>query len=134
MIRGISELVLVVTDVARSTAFYRDVVGLTVERTPSDEWTWFILRPPPHPQRLALHKGSLLFEEHSPLPEGKRFGPVHFAFEVARDEVDSHLDRLRRASVPVHGPMRLEWMQATSWYFYDPDGNMLELWTPDVAH
>jgi len=29
------------------------------------------------------------------------------------------------------GPMRLEWMKADAYYFYDPDGNLLEWWTPD---
>lgn len=24
-----------------------------------------------------------------------------------------------------------EWMKASAYYFYDPDGNMLEFWSPD---
>jgi len=31
----------------------------------------------------------------------------------------------------VFGPVCLDWMQATSYYFYDPDGNLLESWSPN---
>ena len=127
---GIAELVLVVKDVTRATAFYRDVVGLTLQREPSDAWAWFIMGPPDRPQRLALHKGSLLFEEHSPRPEGKRWGPVHFAFQVDPDKLPEMLDRLRAAGVPIHGPTYFEWMNADSYYFYDPDDNLAEFWCP----
>jgi catechol 2,3-dioxygenase-like lactoylglutathione lyase family enzyme len=30
----------------------------------------------------------------------------------------------------VYGPVELEWMNAESYYFYDPDGNLLEFWSP----
>jgi catechol-2,3-dioxygenase len=31
----------------------------------------------------------------------------------------------------VYGPKRFDWMSAEAWYFYDPDGNLLEFWSPD---
>jgi catechol 2,3-dioxygenase-like lactoylglutathione lyase family enzyme len=71
-----------------------------------------------------------MFEEHSPHPEGERFGHVHFAFEVARDELDAAVGRVRSAGVEVYGPAQLDWMNAESYYFYDPDGNLLEFWSP----
>jgi catechol 2,3-dioxygenase-like lactoylglutathione lyase family enzyme len=33
----------------------------------------------------------------------------------------------------VYGPTEFEWMKARSYYFYDPDGNLLEFWSPDPA-
>ena len=129
--RGLSELVLVVEDVPASTRFYRDVVGLTLEHEPSDDWAWFWAGKPDEPQRIALHRGSLLFEDQSPSPGGARWGPVHFALEIARDELDGALDRVRKAGVEVYGPIDFDWMQARSYYFYDPDGNLLEFWSPD---
>ena len=128
---GLAELVLIVADVPASARFYKDVVGLTPEHEASDEWAWFWAGKEGARQRVALHRGSLLFEEHSPYPEGKRFGSVHFAFEVARDELDAAVDRVRKAGVEVHGPIEFEWMQAKSYYFYDLDGNLLEFWSPD---
>lgn len=129
--RSLSELVLLVRDVPRAAAFYRDLVGLVPARPPSDEWAWFWVGDPAHRQRLAVHKGPLLFEEFSPRPQGQRFGPVHFVLEVDRHELLPMIDRLRRAAIPVHGPQRLEWMSAESYYFYDPDDNLLEFWSPD---
>ena len=72
----------------------------------------------------------MLFEDQSPLPGGERWGPVHFAFEVPRDELDAAVDRVRQASVDVYGPVDFDWMQARAYYFYDPDANLLEFWSP----
>jgi len=129
--RGLAELVLIVEDVPKAARFYEEVVGLTVEHETSDEWAWFWAGRPGEPQRIALHKGSLLFEEHSPLPPGERFGRVHFAFDVARAELDGAVDRVRAAGIKVYGPVDFDWMNARSYYFYDPDGNLLEFWSAD---
>ena len=99
---GLAELVLIVDDVPRAAKFYREVVGLDPETPADDEWAWFFAGDDAKAQRIALHKGSLLFEEHSPHAPGHRLGNVH-------------------------------WMQATSYYFYDPDGNLLEFWSQDES-
>jgi catechol 2,3-dioxygenase-like lactoylglutathione lyase family enzyme len=130
--RGLAELVLIVEDVPASTRFYENVVGLTLENEPSDDWAWFWAGQEGKQQRLALHRGTLLFEGQSPHPEGERFGQVHFAFEVPRDDLDEAVARVRGAGVEVFGPVELQWMNAQSYYFYDPDGNLLEFWSPDV--
>jgi catechol 2,3-dioxygenase len=127
---GLAELVLIVEDVPASARFYEDVVGLTPENEASDEWAWFWAGREGVPQRVALHRGPLLFEEHSPYPEGERFGRVHFAFAVARDELATAVERVRKAGVDVYGPIEFEWMDADSYYFYDLDGNLLEFWSP----
>ena len=130
--RGFAELVLIVQDVPAAAGFYRDVVGLVPEHETSDEWAWFWAGEPGTPQRIALHRGSLLFEELSPFPEGERFGRVHFAFDVAREDLDESVERVRRAGVEVYGPVDFDWMQARSYYFYDLDGNLLEFWSPQA--
>ena|SRR2546426_12697203 len=126
---GLAELVLIVEDVPASARFYEDVVGLMLEHEPSDEWAWFWAGKEGVPQRIALHRGPLLFEEHSPYPEGERFGRVHFGLEVARYELDAAIERVRSAGVDVHGPVEFDWMDAESYYFYDLDGNLLEFWS-----
>jgi catechol 2,3-dioxygenase-like lactoylglutathione lyase family enzyme len=129
--RGLAELVLVVDDVPAAARFYEDVVGLRPELEASAEWAWFWAGEEGARQRVALHRGPLLFEEHSPYPAGERFGRVHFALEVARPDLDTAVDRVRDAGVEVHGPVELVWMGARSYYFYDPAGNLLEFWSPD---
>src|SRR5271157_1363378 len=52
-------------------------------------------------QRLALHRGKLLFEEHSPLAPGRRFGHIHFAFSVRRAQLEEAVEKVRSAGVAV---------------------------------
>jgi len=130
--RGLAELVLIVEDVPAAARFYEDVVGLTPETEASDEWAWFWAGEPGVPQRIALHRGSLLFEEQSPLPGGERWGQVHFAFEVDRADLDSEVERVREAGLDVYVPVDFDWMKARAYYFYDLDGNLLEFWSPET--
>ena len=131
---GLIELVLIVEDVPKAARFYRDVVGLEPEHETSDEWAWFWAGRPEDRQRIALHRGSLLFEEHSPYPEGERFGRVHYAFDVAPADLDAALERVRSAGVEVYGPVDFDDpFNARSYYFYDPDGNLLEFFSPYQA-
>jgi len=131
--RGFSEIVLIVADVPKAADFYDHVVGLELDHR-SDEWAWFFAGSDDRKQRLAVHRGSLMFEEHSPHPEGERFGQVHFAFEVSRNELERGVARVRAAGVEVYGPVELHWMHAQSYYFYDPDGNLLESGRRCVDH
>lgn len=127
--RGFSEIVLIVEDVPKAADFYEHVVGLEAEHRNRD-WAWFFAGSDDRKQRLALHRGPLLYEQHSPYPEGERFGHVHFAFEIGPDELAAAVDRVRSAGVEIYGPEQLDWMNAQSYYFYDPDGNLLEFWSP----
>ena len=129
-VKGFSEIVLIVKDISKSKRFYEEVVDLTVESSDMD-WVWFYVGDRNGNQRLAIHKGKLLFEEKSPLPEGKRWGQIHFAFEVDRNDLEKTVTKVKDAGVEVYGPQQFNWMNAISYYFYDPDGNLIEYWSPD---
>jgi len=129
---GYAEIVLIVGDVRVAAEFYRNVVGLIPESPVDEAWAWFWVGEPGVGARLALHKGTLLFEEHSPYPAGQRWGRVHYALRVERGRLDAAVEHVRSAGVPVYGPIRFEAMRAVSYYFYDPDGNLLEWWSPDA--
>lgn len=126
--KGFSEIVLVVSDVKASAVFYRDVVGLEPNTDPDENWAWFWSGTPNTSARLGLHRGKLLFEEFSSRPEKERFGPVHYAFEIAKEDLADARAHLERCGISVYGPTHFEWMNATSIYFYDPDQNLLEFW------
>ena len=50
--------------------------------------------------------------------------------EVA-DDLDAAVERVRAAGVDVYGPVEFdEPFNAQSYYFYDPDGNLLEFFSP----
>lgn len=131
--QGISEIVLVVEDVQRSARFYRDVVRLAAEKDGGDAYAWFWTGEPVRSQRLGLLKAPLAFEENSPRPEGERWGPVHYAYSVPRNELDAALAHIQGCGVDIHGPEHIHWMKAKVYYFYDPDGNLLELWSPEPS-
>lgn len=120
---------MIVKDVERAAAFYRDVVGLKL-RTQSEEWAWFWTGEEGASANLAVHKGRLLMEEHSPQGAEPKWGPVHYAFRVPREKLDMAVDHVRGRGVEVYGPVHFDWMEAESYYFYDLDGNLLEWWSP----
>lgn len=137
--RGLSEIVLVVRDLDQSRAFYTDILGLEEERSDGQRWAWFRLAGDLHSdndstQYLALTIGPLLFEEHSPrtdLPSTRRLaGPIHFALCASQEDVEHTTEAAQRTGAEIHGPVAMEWMNAESRYLYDPDGNLVELWTP----
>ena len=132
---GISEIVLSVQDVHRAARFYRDVLGLEPDGEPDGDWAWFWAGKAGDSQRIAVTNRPLIYEDRSPGPSlaGKRFGPVHFAFRVPRSRLEEAVAHVRANEVEVHGPRRIEWMKAESYYFHDPDGNLLEFWSPDEA-
>ncbi len=126
---GLSEIVLIVEDVERSKAFYRDVVGLQL-RTESEDWAWFWTGEEGASANLAVHKGRLLMQEHSPHGPNPKWGSVHYAFRVSPEKLEAAVAHVRSHGVEVYGPTYFEWMRAESYYFYDPDGNLLEWWAP----
>ncbi|PZS08463.1 MAG: hypothetical protein DLM70_02615 [Chloroflexi bacterium] len=128
---GFSELVLIVNDVQASATFYREVVGLMPRNEADSAWAWFWTGEPEASQLLGLHKGTLLYEEESPHPEGQRWGAVHYAFRVPRERLEQAADHVRGNGIDVYGPQEFDWMKARSYYIYDPDGNLVELWSPE---
>ncbi|HEY4388167.1 MAG TPA: VOC family protein [Ktedonobacteraceae bacterium] len=130
---GLTEIVLIVKDVKAAARFYREVVGLIPQREANDAWAWFFAGKPESLQRLALHKGSLLFEEHSPFPEGERWGRVHYAFNVPRERLEEAVAHVQKQGVEVYGPVHFDWRDVLSYYFYDLDGHLLEFWSPQTS-
>jgi len=118
---GLSELILRVSDVPRSVAFYRDVVGLAVERETGPDWAWLWTGPPGSLPRLGLTS--------RPLSYGAAHcgGPAHFAIAVARAAIPREKTRLEGLGVAVEGPVTFERWRADSIYFSDPDDHRVEL-------
>jgi catechol 2,3-dioxygenase-like lactoylglutathione lyase family enzyme len=117
---GISEVILVVKDVARSVAFYRDVVGLLPERVGSPKFAWFWAGPEGRSQRIGITTG--------PLSYGAAHcgGPQHFAFGTSKSRISELKAALERAGLDVEGPVEFPAWDAHSIYFSDPDGNRIE--------
>lgn len=130
-IEGLLETALYVEDMARSVAFFRDVLGLVPmlegERlTAFDAGRQGVL--------LVFARGQSLADmpsERGVVPGHDGQGPLHMAFAIAEDSYDAWLAHLDQAGVTMRGEMR--WPQGgRSVYFEDPDGHVLELATPGL--
>jgi catechol 2,3-dioxygenase-like lactoylglutathione lyase family enzyme len=126
-VSGVSELVLEVVDLEAAEAFYAGLLGLpVVERWPDREAIWVMAGDR---TRIGLWRPQVGLER------GRGGIHVHFAMHVAEADYDAAVAELRArgADVAEHAfPTRPDASRAA--YVHDPDGNVVELWTWDVAH
>jgi catechol-2,3-dioxygenase len=123
-VSGISELVLEVSDLDAARRFYRDLLGFeeTLYGEGRDDRLWYLIGSS---ARLGLWTPQV------GLAGGRGGAHVHFAFQLPRDALDPLLERLRATGVEVEGPIQLGADRAI--YVTDPDGNVVEFWTQDMA-
>jgi lactoylglutathione lyase len=124
-VAGLFETHLTVSELDRSVAFYRDVVGLAVAfETPAREAAFLWVGTP---GRAMLGLWSL-----GAAPVGI---VSHVAFAAGLGDVLGACDRLRSLGVTplsffaaeTGEPSVIAWMPAAAVYFRDPDGHLLEL-------
>lgn len=122
--RGLFETHLTATDLRRSTAFYRDVVGLQLAWEVEERGAGFFWIGAPRQSMLGLWSvGSAPIELS-----------LHIAFSADLDDVLRACDDLRQAGVTplsffaaeTTEPSVIGWMPAAAVYFRDPDGHLLE--------
>ena len=123
-VTGISELVLEVADLDRARAFYRDLLGFeeTLYGEGREGRTWFLVG---ETARLGL------WTEQVGLAGGRGGAHIHFAFHLPDDQLDELQSRLEERGGEVDGPYQLGPGRAI--YLTDPDGNVLEFWSQDMA-
>jgi lactoylglutathione lyase len=113
-IRGVYEIAIRVKDLSQAEPFYLDVLGLEVGLR-DEKRNWLFLR-------AGGDAGMVV------LQEDKGEWPLqHFAFTINESDIEPAATMLRERGVEVEGPVFHEWMNSTSLYFDDPDGNALEL-------
>ena len=130
-ISGLLESALYVEDMARSVAFFRDILMLS-PMLESDRLTAF----------NAGGRGVLLIFKRGASAADMRSsngivaghdgsGPLHMAFAIAEDSYDEWHRHLADVGVKIRGEMN--WQRGgRSLYFEDPDGHVLELATPGL--
>ena len=123
-VSGISELVLEVSNLDAARRFYRDLLGFeeTLYGEGRDDRLWYLIGSS---ARLGLWTPQV------GLAGGRGGAHVHFAFQLPREALDPLLERLRGAGVEVEGPIQLGADRAI--YVTDPDDNVVEFWTQDMA-
>ena len=124
-VSGVSELVLEVVDLEAAEDFYAGALGFpVVERWPDREAFW-----------VMAGKGTRigLWRPQVGLAGGRGGVHVHYALHVRPEHYDAAVERLRAHGYEpeLHDFDLYEDSRAA--YVTDPDGNVVELWTWDVA-
>jgi len=116
-IRALYEVAIRVRDLAKSEAFYREILGLEVGIRDERRKMLFL--------RAGGQAGMVV------LQEDKGAWPTqHFAFMVEEADLGAAAEALVKRGVAIEGPVFHDWMPARSVYFSDPDGHDLELCSP----
>ena len=122
-VTGVSELVLEVVDLEAAEAFYAGVLGLpVVERWPDREAIWVMAGDR---TRIGLWRPQV------GLAGGRGGLHVHFAMHIAEPDYDAAVALLRERGEAVE-EIAFDGAGRAA-YVTDPDGNVVELWTWDVA-
>jgi catechol 2,3-dioxygenase-like lactoylglutathione lyase family enzyme len=123
-VTGVSELVLEVVDLEAAERFYAEVLGLpVVERWPDREAVWVMAG---ERTRIGLWRPQV------GLAGGRGGVHVHFALHIAEQDFDAAVAELRRRGEEVE-VISFSDTHGRAAYVDDPDGNVVELWTWDVA-
>ena len=115
---GLRHIALNVRNVERSVDFYCSVLGMRIEWKPDEDNVYLTSGT----DNLAIHR----------LPEGKDPGSVqsvhHIGFVVREiGDVDIWAERLLKLNIPFANPPKTHRDGARSFYFYDPDGILIQL-------
>ena len=116
-IRGLYEVAVRVKDLAKSEAFYREILGLEVGIRDEGRRMVFL--------RAGGQAGMVVLQE-----DKGAFPKQHFAFRVEEADLEAAAAALERRGVDATTPVFHTWMPARSVYFSDPDGHDVELCAP----
>jgi catechol-2,3-dioxygenase len=121
-VTGVNELVLETLDLDAAAHFYAGVLGFPVVSR-SEDRVWLMAG-----ERTRIG----LWTPQVGIAQGRGGVHVHYAMHIAESDFDAAVERLRE-----HGyePEVVEFEETDSRaaYVTDPDGNVVELWTYDVA-
>jgi catechol 2,3-dioxygenase-like lactoylglutathione lyase family enzyme len=124
-VTGVSELVLEVVDLEAAEGFYSGVLGLpVVERWPDREAIWVMAG---ERTRIGLWRPQV------GLAKGRGGIHVHYAMHIAPADYDDAVARLKDHGQTIEQHEFGGYGGSRAVYVDDPDGNVVELWTWDVA-
>ena len=123
-VKELGHLVLYVRDLARSEAFYRDVLGWQEIARPAGMPAAAFSSGRTHHELLLIEVGP----SAQPIPSGRRVGLYHFGLKVgdSDEELKAALKAVQDAGATVVGTS--DHTVTHSLYILDPDGNEIELY------
>ena len=112
-IDGIFEVAIKVKNLDIAARFYQEVIGFK-KGLYDEKRRWLFLW-------VRDNKGMVVLQEDT-----GNFPRQHFAFRVEESELTGLKEYLAKNHLAVEGPVSLDWMNAVSLYFADPDGHDVE--------
>lgn len=126
--KGVYHIGIPVDDMERAVKFYTEFLGMAVSKTGRDDMGKILAR-------TELRAGDdivVLFER--PRPAGKDAietdGATHQAFEVDREDFELAAEKMKEWGVKIHATQRVDRGGGSGFYFFDTEGNLLQLYAP----
>ena len=136
-VTGIAEVSLRVHDLDLMRRFYEQVIGLQVLRENQESSGKAIFYAVgAGDENLALFEEKLIgwfTRDKSPQIDPKLTTLSHFAFSIALDDFESEKKRIEQLGIEIAHSGIGEWMHARMFYFFDPEGNLIEFKSYDES-
>jgi catechol 2,3-dioxygenase-like lactoylglutathione lyase family enzyme len=124
-VTGVSELVLEVDDLDAAERFYAEVLGFpVVERWDERQAVWVMAGDR---TRIGLWRPFV------GIAGGRGGAHVHYAFHLLEEHYDAAIARIREHGYEPEEHRFDGYEESRAAYVTDPDGNVVEFWTWDVA-
>ena len=129
--KGIYHIGIPVNDVERAVKFYTEVLGMKVAKLNRDDMGGGL-------NRADLRSGNdmvVLFQRPRPTQKNAldEDGATHHAFIVDTDDFELAVKKMQDWGVKIHDVATVERQSGRGFYFFDPDGNLLQLYAPPKA-
>jgi glyoxylase I family protein len=126
--KGLYHIGIAVNDVERAVKFYTEVLGMKIAKLNRDDMG-------DHLNRADLRSGDsmiVLFQRPAPIEKDalKEDGASHHAFIVDSDDFELAVKKMKDLGVKIHDVPTVERPSGRGFYFFDPDGNLLQLYAP----
>ena len=136
-ITGIAEISLRVHDLDLMRRFYEQVMGLQVLREiqeSSGKAIFYAVGA--GGENLALFEEKLIgwfTRDKSPQIDPKLTTLSHIAFGIALDDFESERKRIEQLGIEIIDSGTSSWMHSRMFYFFDPEGNLIEFKSHDES-
>lgn len=126
--KGIYHIGIPVDDMDRAVKFYTEVLGMTVAKLNRDDMGGGLAR-------ADLRSGDgmvVLFQRPKPLEKNalEEDGATHHAFIVDQEDFELAAKKMEDWGVRVHSTPKVDRPSGRGFYFFDTEGNLLQLYSP----
>jgi catechol 2,3-dioxygenase-like lactoylglutathione lyase family enzyme len=125
---GVYHIGIPCNDVDRAVKFYTEILGMSIAKLNRDDMGKGL-------SRADLRSGEsmvVLFQRPAPLDGDfiQREGATHQAFTVSRDDFELAKQKMGDWGVRIHTTPAVDRPSGSGFYFFDSEGNLLQLYAP----